>query len=304
MFSFQCFPQINPFLDEDGLQRSDSMVEAQDPHGSINSTPVKKQYKDLLDEVETINKEVTTVRKQLWEAQDQIKEKEEKIVSLKNHIDELVGLRMKDEEMIKMLKEANTSLVEEEAKVRESMDLMKRVLTRSELKAKEDQETIVFLKEELKNSGNPNSSTINTSAMKRLEKASEAKERNLKNDLAQAEKQVEIWKYKHELANRMVNNLRAQMAVLDDPIGAGKLLEKQRQMIDVLEHQIMELELEEMEREEEDRDDLLQRHDIVSRACFDEDLDHSRIREVISQLDNSRLQEMVSQLDCNKGFTL
>ena len=64
------------------------------------------------------------------------------------HIQELVATHEKDKEEMKKLQIENSTHIEEEAKVRESLDLMKKVFTRTQLRSKEDQETIMLLQEE------------------------------------------------------------------------------------------------------------------------------------------------------------
>jgi chromosome segregation ATPase len=244
--------------------------------------PTQKQYQDLLAEVELINKEVTTVRRQLWEAQDQLKEKDDKIRTLENHVNELLEDRQKDVDLVKELKEANTELLEQEAKARESLDLMKRVLTRAELKAKGDEETIEILKHDLRRNRTEDDA-------ERMKQAVKEKEKRLELYLKEADDEVKEWKEKFTLANRTVINLRSQIAAMDDPTGAAKQLERQRKMIDALEQQIIDLEIEDMEREDEVRDvldEILPQYDhrVIHRAYFDEDLEKSRVKEVLHKL--------------------
>jgi len=244
---------------------------------------MKRQYQDLLEEVEIINNEVTVVRKQLWEAQDQLKEKEEKIRTLENHVNELLECRERDEENVKMLKEANTTLVEEEAKLREAMDMMKQVLTRSELKAKEDQETISRLEEERSLlSRKPLGVRFkqDEDAMEHIRHASEEQVRRLKLMLHHAEKEIEMRKHKHYVANKLVETLRAQITAMDDPSGTVKELNKQKNLVRKLEQQIIELE-EDTEDEEEERDDDIDQ-EVINRAWFDEDLESSGLRAVVN----------------------
>jgi chromosome segregation ATPase len=242
--------------------------------------PTQKQYQDLVAEAELLNKEVTAVRRQLWEAQDQLKEKEDKIRTLENHVNELLENREKEIHLMKELREANAELVEQEAKARESLEVMKRVLTRAELKAKEDEETIELLKYDLYRNKTEDDA-------KRMKRAVEEKERQLDEFFKEADEEVRAWKQKYALANRMVNNLRAQIAAMEDPSGAAKQLEKQRRMIDALEQQIIDLELEELEREDDQRDDDVREfdHEVINRAWLDEDLKESRVREVLQKLD-------------------
>lgn len=272
--------------------------------------PTLKQYEDLKQEVETVNEEVTRARKELWETQDKLKESDNKVCELENHIHELLDQRAEDESTVNMLKEENTKLVEEELKVRESLDLMKTVFTRAQFKAKQDQETIAILKDEKDalreeieqlrtlafeapcgQSKNTNRPTKGDSKVaQKIAQASSEKERNLKLLLFQTEKELEALKKQHVLANKTIKRLRQQMGAMDDPTEAARQLDKQSRVIDRLEQQIIEMEMEDMEREEnEQRDDDLKRgnQEIVNRGCLDEDLEESLAKTVMSKLDCS-----------------
>ncbi len=93
-----------------------------------------KVHEDLLPELDNVTEQLTKTRAQLWKTQDQLKGSEEKVRSLEMHITELVSCRENDKEQIKNLQEENSKALEEEAKVRESLDLMNRVFTRTQLK--------------------------------------------------------------------------------------------------------------------------------------------------------------------------
>jgi hypothetical protein len=86
--------------------------------------------------------------RQLWKTQDELRESEDKTQQLEMHIAELVLMHKKDAEQIQNLMQENSLHIKEEAKVRESLDLMKKVFTRSQFKSKEDQETTMLLQEE------------------------------------------------------------------------------------------------------------------------------------------------------------
>jgi chromosome segregation ATPase len=264
-------------------------IAVSEPIGAPVETPLERQYRGLLTEVDLINTEVTNVRKQLWEAQDKLKEKDDKIRKLETHVQELLDQREKDVASIKELKEANADLVEEETKVRESLDLMKKVLTRAELKVKEDEETISLLKQERKSllqvAGVSKQSNLNLTAIDRIKEASAAREEKYKELLNEAEAEIDEYKDRHAKAAKLVNHLRAQLAAVEDPTGAAAQLEKQRRMIDALEEQIIELEIEEMEKEDERSDTPVYDHSVVHRSILDEDFEDSRLRRVIERLD-------------------
>ena len=283
---FQCGPSLADDLDKDGT--STSPIAVKEPEVPTE-TAMERQYRGLLAEVDLINTECTNVRKQLWEAQDSVKEKDEKIRKLREHVEELLEQREKDEATIKELKTANADLVEEETKVRESLDLMKKVLTRSELRAKEDEETIAILKEErdslLQVAGVSKKSNSNLSAIERIKEASEEREERYKELLNEAEVEIDEYKDRHAKAAKLINHLRSQVAAAEDPSGAVAQLERQKKMIDALEEQIIEMEIEEMEKEEERRDAPLYDHSVVHRSVLDEDFGESHLKSVMESLD-------------------
>lgn len=252
-----------------------------------------------------------TLRGKLWEAQDAVaerddtikgrdtllEERDDKIRTLENHIIELLEHREKDGQTISMLKENNTSLVEEESKVRESLELMRKVFTRAQLNAKEDQERIAILKEERDDllrqtkdlKENPLSasapSKFDKAAIERVKQAFDEKEENLKSLLFQTEKKLESLKKKHEIAKVAIKKMTLQLVATKDSKEATKQLAKQRRVIDRLEQQITKLEIEEIEREKELRDDELATGiDVIHRGCFDEDLDHSLTKSMLTKL--------------------
>lgn len=248
-----------------------------------------QQHKALLEEVELINSEVTAVRKQLWETQDILKEKDDKITKLETQIKELLDVHQKEGEIVKELKEANTSLVEEEAKIREQLDLLKKVLTRSELKAKQYEETIADLKEKQNSLGKcadfSKISGFSLTDFGRFKERSESKEEKYKKLLDEAEAEIDKWKDRHAQVAKLASSLRAQLKAVNDPTGAAMQLDKQRRMIDALEQQIIDLELEDLEKEDERSDRPEYDHSVIQRAILDEDLDGSKIRTIMQSLD-------------------
>jgi chromosome segregation ATPase len=249
-----------------------------------------RHHSALLEEVELINSEVTAVRKQLWETQDMLKKKTIKIEKMESQVKELLKLRERDKEIVQELKEANTNLVEEEAKVREQLELMKKVLTRSELKAKEHEETISTLRSarDILNEEDEynNFDRFSLAEIGRIKNRLEEREEKYKKLLDEAENEIDMWKDRHGEATKVVSNLQAQLDAVEDPTGTALKLEKQRKMIDALEQQIIELELEEFEKEEEARGDMPQYdHSVIQRALLDEDLEGSKLRTLIQKLD-------------------
>jgi chromosome segregation ATPase len=277
------------------VQNGSSDDEVADPVGTPppTETVTSRQHSALLEEVELINSEVTAVRKQLWETQDILKEKNMMIGKLNCQVEELLKLREKDKETVKELKEANTNLVEEEAKVREQLDLMKKVLTRSELKVKDYEETISILEN---SSARPNenhgsANLVSPTEIGRLKKRSEEREEKYKKLLDEAENEIDMWKDRHAKATKLASNLQAQLNAVGDPTGTALQLEKQRKLIDALEQQIIEMDIEEFEKEEEDRGDLPQYdHSVIQRALLDEDLEGSKLRTLIQSLDCRQCQ--------------
>jgi hypothetical protein len=254
-------------------------------------------FQHLMEEVETVNKEVMMLRTKLYEAQDMVKDRDETVRTLENHVNELLEQRDRDDTMISMLKENNTKLVEEEAKVLESLDLMKKVFTRAQLKAKADMEAISILKEErdaiqtqltdVQGKETQKSLFDAKAAVQRVKAAADEREHQLQTLLYDSQREMENWKKRSSVADRTVKNLREQLGAMKHPDMATRQLKKQRELIDQLEQQINELEMDEVQREIELRDDdLIQSNDaIVHRAFFDEDLDFSVTRKFIRKID-------------------
>ncbi|KAL3923169.1 MAG: hypothetical protein SGILL_001806 [Bacillariaceae sp.] len=287
---FQCGSAADVHVDDGTATAPIAIAEPIQPNSY--GTVLDRQYRDLSAEVEAINAEVTNVRKQLWEAQDALKNKDDTIRKLEAGIHVIADKRKEDESVIKELQTANADLVEEEAKVRESLDLMKKVLTRSELRAKEDEETMTLLKEErdslLQVSGvSDKKSNVNLTAIERIKEVSAEREAKYKELLNDAEAEIEEWKQRHASTAKLVNNLRAQLAASEDPSGAAQRLEEQRRMIDALEEQIIELEMEELEKEEERRNEKSGEYDhsVIHRSLLDEDMQGSKLRVVMDKLD-------------------
>ena len=106
------------------------------------------QQEELMAEIESITEQLTKTRNTLWETQDNLRTTEQKAQQLEMHVAELVAERKNDARQVKQLQEDNARYLEDESKIRESLELMKKVFIRGQLKAKEDQENIALLQEE------------------------------------------------------------------------------------------------------------------------------------------------------------
>jgi chromosome segregation ATPase len=242
-----------------------------------------QMYQDLLGEVENVTEQLTKTREQLWKTQDELRESEDKSQQLEMHISELVSTHEKDAERIQNLMMENSTHIEEEAKVRESLDLMKKVFTRSQLKSKEDQETIMLLQEErdllLEENdvlGDQNSmSKHERAAINRIQREGADKERQLSRILEKTKKDLENAKARQAVSDENIKTLTKRLVSNKNPADAERQqerqLEKQRKRIDELERQLVEL--------QESDDQLLQ------RAILDDDLEDSVTRQLMGNLD-------------------
>jgi uncharacterized coiled-coil DUF342 family protein len=268
---------------------------------------VRKKEQELLREVKILNQEVTRARQALWEAQDKIDESKGKINEMKHHVDDLLQQRVDDDRTIHMLKEENMKLVEGELKIRESLDLMKTVFTRAQIKTKEDQETIARLRQERdamrkevkklleqpEKSNNKSFSLLrefsDSGNMMNVTTAASGKEKTLKKLLLQTERDYDALKKHHVQANKTIKRLRQQMDAMNDPAEASRQLDKQSRIIDKLEQQIIDMQLEDADREDRElRDDDAKfglTDNVVNRAFLDEDLEDSLAQQVFAKLD-------------------
>merc|ERR1712238_304354 len=269
----------------------------------------RKRYQSLREEVDEVSEEATKTRKKLWEAQDNLKEVNEKVRELENHLNEVLELREKDLETIKTLQIANTECAENENRARESTEIFKKVYKRAQLKIKEDEEEIAILREQrdtvireknckdgIYNSGHART-TDEMEALEQIKIVSENKEKTLKNMLFQAEREAELWKSKHKVAVKRVQNSREQILAMEDPTRATSHMEKQRVEIEELENQLSSIEekigvdLEDCDEERETEENNRNRSDastvemnVLDRAYCDEDLDNGLTRDLINRI--------------------
>lgn len=279
----------------------------------LQSQLTQKREQELLEEVQLLNDDVTRARKELWTTQDQVAASNERVRELTNHVNELLQQRVEDDRTIQHLKEENMKLVEGELKVRESLDLMKTVFTRAQLKARDDQETITTLRKERDTlqsqlrklmretgkSAHEFSSPLHATSyyeVDRLASARTSKEERLKKLLTHTDKELNDLKGRHAAAIETIQALRQRVEGMQDPVEASRELDKQRRMIDRLEQQIADMELQNLkigdDEEYDIRDDdaavMKNRYeDVVNRAFCDEDLDGSLTQQVIATLDCS-----------------
>lgn len=260
---------------------------------SKNATPkvvTPKMYQDLFDELESVSDQLSKTREQYWKTQDELKESHDKIGSMELHIQELVATHENDKEEMKKLQIENSTHVEEEAKVRESLDLMKKVFTRTQLRSKEDQETIMLLQEErdllleenkqLRDGGA--GTQHDKAAISRMKRESLEREKQLGALLEKTKKELEEANERRELAEADVKIMTQRLALAKDPRETQEHAERQRERIDELERQLMELNANE--------------NALTKRAILDEDLDESLTRKFMSKIDCSAMSNDWSDL--------
>lgn len=261
---------------------------------ATNGQITPKMYEALLKELDTVTSQLTKTRDQLWQTQDQLRESEEKTREHGNHIKELIYTRDKDAETMKEIRTENSKFVEEEMKMRENMDLMKKVFARTQIKLKEEQETVSLIQEERELLIKENEMLRTTSdasvSISKHEKASAMrhqresleKERHLMSIYDKSKEQLETTFDKLAASEKKVKQLQLQLASMKDPDEAQRQLEKQRKRIDALERQLLEL-----EEDADDEDDTL-----LGRALLDEDLEDGLTRQIMSQLDFGKVSVM------------
>ena len=253
----------------------------------------KMEYDDFLSEIESVTGQLTKTRTALWSTQDRLGHSEEKIQQLEMHIDELVASREEDAKEIKGLQEENTRCLEEEMKIRDSLELMKKVFTRTQLKSKEEHETITLLQEERdllleENQKLRSSYKLGTAQTNDADKNASV----LATALEQTRSELAEYKRKHNSAENTIRMLKKKL--LDDTNMNAKetdrKLQKQRKVIDRLENQIMELVDDDDTRGDYDVYDDYET-DIISRAFFDEDLEGGLARSLMQRLDCTSFNE-------------
>lgn len=116
-----------------GRTQSKSMVGAVTP----------QMYEEVLGEVDTVTEELNKVRRELWETQDDLKEAKVYRQKVKQH----EKICIDDKETIKTLELKFGNSLTKERDTRDALDLMKKVFTRTQLKARDDQTAIQKLKE-------------------------------------------------------------------------------------------------------------------------------------------------------------
>lgn len=235
-------------------------------------------HEQLLAEIEGITEQLTKTRGTLWEAQDKLRISEKKSQQLEMHIAELVAARKDDAKKVKQIQEDNTRCLEEEAKIRESLELMKKVFTRNQLKNKEDLETLALVKEERdllleENERLRSNAAKNAKDENKESKDSQKNERVLSDALERTRKELHEYKKKQQRAESKIRKLKNK--VLEERENSRSNYEPG--LIDRLERNVMHY-----VRGTEDRDE--QDTNIIARAFLDEDLEDGLARELIPNL--------------------
>jgi len=238
----------------------------------------EQERNDFLSELDAVTQQLSSTREKLWATQDQLKESEDKLLRTESRVAELESLREKDAQAIRDLQEENSKNLEEEAKVRESLELLKKVYTRTQLKSKEDQETAMLLEEEKNMLVEENTQLREACGLSKHEKASLLrtkkegldKERQLTNILSRVRRELAATKESLSKSEAERKSMAEHFNAMNDP------MEAQRQ-IDLLNEKIVALERELARKEDKS---LLMR-----RAVLDEDLDDSMARQFLQKLD-------------------
>eukprot|EP00934_Nitzschia_sp_Nitz4_P007071 Nitzschia sp. Nitz4//scaffold15_size197535//63319//64161//NITZ4_001571-RA/size197535-processed-gene-0.12-mRNA-1//1//CDS//3329537694//7061//frame0 len=249
--------------------------------------------KALMDELKTVTEQLTQTRQSLWSTQDQLRDALDKCQRQELHIEELVSAQdtrqqdlQKQEETITSLKQENSQSLEEQVKLRDSLNLMKKVFTRNQLKSKEEHETIALLAEE--------SDLLRADLLKEKQfhadtraKLQEAEKLRSKSDSQVQELREMVEKlykdraqFKERFAQEKKNSQRLQSQLHNRANSSSVLTttdakrSQQRRVMDSLERQVLEL-----------RDDEVEGPAVVHRAFLDEDLEDGITRQFMDTFD-------------------
>lgn len=263
----------------------------------------KMEYDDFMAEIASVTGDLTQTRAKLWSTQDQLQASKEKVEKLEAHIAELVAGREEDTKTIKGLQNENSRCLEEESKIRESLDLMKKVFTRTQLKSKEEQETITLLQEERDLLLEENQKIRNELFTKSNKSEKSAEETRMNASVLASsleETRAELAEYKRKLLNaeNTINTLEQKVSEAADSKENEERMQNQRNHIDRLENQLMEFMEGEVRGERNFYDDS--DTDVVGRALIDEDLDDGLARRLMQRLDCTSFNDNMLQkrLDC------
>jgi chromosome segregation ATPase len=211
-------------------------------NGKGKVTP--QMYADVLDEVDQVTKELTNTRSKLWQTQDDFKEAEYAVVEMEKQLTDLMTARDVDQESIKLLREANSSQVEEELRLRDSLELMKKVFTRTQLKTKDDHDKIQNLKEEIELQVEENQKLRDELDQLRAVMAKPGqptdRENRLKEALDKSRRELESAMAKQGIAEENIKIMTKRL--LAQPANMEVVLSKQREEIETLQKKIKELE--------------------------------------------------------------
>lgn len=255
------------------------------PTATPASTRIAYADATLMEELDNVTEQLTNTRKSLWSTQDKLKEAQETVRKQEMHISELVAAHDYDTMQLKRLQEANTKSLEEEMKIRESFELMKKVFARSQLKSKEDQETIALLSEESDLLREENDQLRLVSNNKEKEKAqlnhklkeSNDRTKQLTGILERMKAELSEYKVKYARAEEAIKTLNQKLVESREKgkEEAERKFYRQRRVIDSLERQVLELRV---------NDKPIHEDDLLKRAILDEDLDDGLARHFMQSM--------------------
>ena len=215
-------------------------IDLKDQYRSGKGKITPQMYADVLDEIDQVTAQLNQTRQRLWEAQDEFQEAEKVILELEKQLSEEFGSKERDQEMIRMLQDENSSQVEEEMRLRDSLELMKKVFTRTQLKTKEDQETISELKEQI------DAQAEEYGALKEeLEnlKANHKKiygdrEKKLVDMVEKTKRELESATAKQHIAEENIKTMRKKLESTKPSSDTSLLIQKQQREIERLEKEL------------------------------------------------------------------
>lgn len=255
------------------------------------------QYDDFVAEINSITEQLTKTQKTLWKTQDKLKVSEDKVQGYEAHIAELSAAHQSDVSLIDMLRNENSQFLEEEAKLRESLELMKKVFTRTKMMSKEDKETIELLEQErdlvVKENDALRKASIegrmDQELLSKLQEESTSRETFLKEMLEKTSAELKFYKKKQVNAENAIQSLTKQLLKSNNqgtmPEGTQQEIKKQRKIIDQLELKVQEL-TDKRKEKDEDEDYDEDEPNLLNKAYFDEDLEDGLARAFMRRVED------------------
>ena len=216
-------------------------------NGKGKITP--QMYADVLDEIDQVTEQLNATRQRLWETQDELQESEKVVIELEQQLSEELGSKEKDQETMRLLREENSNQVEEEMRLRDSLELMKKVFTRTQLKAKDDQETISNLKEQNEIQAEEYGALKEELDILKADhkKIYGDREKKLLDMIDKTRRELESATAKQKIAEENIKTMRKRLEAVKSPSETSALIQKQQREIERLEKELRQKTIESMD---------------------------------------------------------